>query len=458
MNIYLHTEIAMRELDSKILLGILAASRGHQVIVSDIETIEKGIFRGILAPGIFHTKSLTPGDSKLERHQKIIDNGSLVTSIDEESNLDTYGYEKFAKTRYSDKSIDQSSAVFGWGPEDAKTLRQIYPKHSSKIHMTGSPRADLWKPIFSDYWDFPKGKPEKPFLLVPSKMGFANEIKSFHERIKIIKSGGYLNRDSDLLEYIFGNISENYKKMFSFTEAIKFIAKNNNGFDIVVRPHPVENIETWKILLQDVRNVHVIQEGSINPWIKNCFAVMHNSCISAIEATVFKKPVITYIPFDQKYTSELPNELGQRIKSLEDLSNKINDIFKKIKTGSENKNDEPLPEVIKNKIYFDKNELAASKIIDIWERLANDNLLQSSFNQKRFYIFLNFMRFRGLVGKILKFFFLGKFGPNKKNHKFPPLDKSDIYQRFNKLKKIMGINQKLECKLLSERTILIKRV
>ena len=149
MNIYLHTEIAARELDSKILLAVLAAARGHQVIISDVEAIEKGICRGILSPGIFHTKSLSPGKIKISRHQEVIDNGSLVTSIDEESCLDTRGYDKFARIRYSEKSIDQSSAVFGWGPEDAEALKRIYPKQSSKIHMTGSPRADLWKPFFS---------------------------------------------------------------------------------------------------------------------------------------------------------------------------------------------------------------------------------------------------------------------------------------------------------------------
>ena len=33
MNIYLHVEISARELDSKLVLAILAASRGHEVIV-----------------------------------------------------------------------------------------------------------------------------------------------------------------------------------------------------------------------------------------------------------------------------------------------------------------------------------------------------------------------------------------------------------------------------------------
>ena len=34
MNIYLNVESSIRELDSKLLLGVLAASRGHQVLSS----------------------------------------------------------------------------------------------------------------------------------------------------------------------------------------------------------------------------------------------------------------------------------------------------------------------------------------------------------------------------------------------------------------------------------------
>ena len=64
MNIYQHVEHAARELDSKLLIATIAAARGHQVIVSDLEGIEKGMRRGVLAPGIFHTKSLTPSAMK----------------------------------------------------------------------------------------------------------------------------------------------------------------------------------------------------------------------------------------------------------------------------------------------------------------------------------------------------------------------------------------------------------
>ena len=70
MNIYLHVEVALRELDSKLLLGVIAASRGHQVLISDISEIERGLRRGILNPGIFHTKSITPSEHKINFHKR----------------------------------------------------------------------------------------------------------------------------------------------------------------------------------------------------------------------------------------------------------------------------------------------------------------------------------------------------------------------------------------------------
>ena len=56
---------------------------------------------------------------------------------------------------------------------------------------------------------------------------------------------------------------------------------------------------------------------------KNAFAVMHNCCTTALEAIVLKKPVVTYILSGQKYSPQLANELGYRVKSLEELLSKL---------------------------------------------------------------------------------------------------------------------------------------
>ena len=137
MNIYIHVEVSVRELDSKLLLAVIS-QKGHKVLVSDLSSIRFGLNNKLLAPGIFHTKSLSPSEIKILRHQEIIDSGS-IPSIDEEGGLVDYGYDKFAKVRYS-KKHDQASMIFGWGDEDVESLKRIYPDFSSKIFMTGSPR------------------------------------------------------------------------------------------------------------------------------------------------------------------------------------------------------------------------------------------------------------------------------------------------------------------------------
>ena len=101
----------------------------------------------------------------------------LIASLDEEGNLNDHGYLGFAKTRYSEQTLEQSSAVFGWGPEDVETLNQVYPYYSNRIYETGSLRADLWKSLFNDYWEIPQSIP-KPFLLISCNTGYANNIKS----------------------------------------------------------------------------------------------------------------------------------------------------------------------------------------------------------------------------------------------------------------------------------------
>jgi len=288
MNIYLHVEISARELDSKILTATLAASKGHQVIISDLTGILRGVESGALSPGIFHTKSLTPSKDKTARHQNLIKKGFVITSIDEEGELNDHGYERFAKARYSEDMIEQTQAVFGWGSEDTETLKKYYPKHSHKIYKTGSPRADLWRSTFSNYWSIPSTFPKKPFLLISCNTGYANNIRSFGELLKMENERKRFKKDLEYLNVRIGRTYEDYRKILEYIKAIKYLSENNNGYDIVLRPHPSEEKESWEIMLQDIPNVHVIRDGPINVWIQNAFALMHNSCTSALEAAIQK--------------------------------------------------------------------------------------------------------------------------------------------------------------------------
>lgn len=456
MNIYQHVEISARELDSKLLLAVIAASRGHDVLISEKSAIMNGVQTGVLSPGVFHTKSLTPQKAKIGRHQVLVDRGFLITSIDEEGGLIDHGYETFAVSRYSEKTVAQASAVFGWGVEDTETLRYVYPMYASKVYQTGSPRADLWRPRFLTYWGAPSEMPQRPYLLVSSNMGAANNMRPFHEAIRLERRAGYYERDPAMYLGRFGRIAEDYRMTRAFIEGILALADSNDEYDIVLRPHPLENIEAWEVYLEGIPNVHVVREGSITAWVNNAFAVMHNGCTTALEATVSGKPVVTYLPFTQEYARELPNELGVRVESLEALLHTVDQLFHASRSSRGRHKGTALPESVVKKIYLDDMELAAEKMIKVWESLDNGELSRPP-NWGRFKMNVKLTNLKVFVRERLRNALSRKFAKMNENYKFPPLDGDDISERIRRLQHTLGINKPIECKLLSARAVLIRQ-
>ena len=452
MNIYINVEIPSRELDSKLLLGILAAVRGHQVIVSDLESILKGVTQGVLAPGIFHTKSLTPAEHKVTLLNFLAERGFKITSNDEESAVEQDSFEWCVKNRFSEKTINQAAAVFGWGDEDTNTLKKTYSNHSSKIHKTGSPRVDMWSPAFSDYWGIPKMLPSKPFLLISSNMSPSQSYKGFFERYKVKIKLGYFERDPEGMGREFAMAAESYLKTFSFIEALKHLSKHNIGYDIVLRPHPNESIEIWRTYLKDIPNTHIIREGSLSAWINNAFAVMQNGCTSAVEATINKTPVIQYNNFQKISYKISPYNLGIQINNLDELLLEVNSLFKNIKTKDQKKVNKDIPSIIHDKIYLDKNELAAEKIVKLWESFEDKSISEFS-NLKKYNLILKFTKVRKMIGKFKRNLIHNKFKINE-DEKFPIFKNDDIQERVKKLQHILGI-EKINCEILSDRTILI---
>ena len=100
---------------------------------------------------------------------------------------------------------------------------------------------------------------------------------------------------SKFFKQTFLRASQQFKTILAFIEAIKYLANNNKGYDIILRPHQNEDLDSWKIFLKGIPNVHVNREGSITGWINNSFAVMHNGCTTAFEATISGKKSNSFI-------------------------------------------------------------------------------------------------------------------------------------------------------------------
>ena len=129
MNIYLHVEISARELDSKLLLATIAASRGHHVIVSDLTGIIKGcdisdcsLVGGETAemPGIYDKNkfdlagfSVGVVSKKKLLHKKNVQNNDVVLAIPS-SGVHSNGYSlirAIIKNKKIDKKIKKQLLI-----------------------------------------------------------------------------------------------------------------------------------------------------------------------------------------------------------------------------------------------------------------------------------------------------------------------------------------------------------
>lgn len=233
-----------------------------------------------------------------------------------------------------------------------------------------------------------------------------------------------------------------------FLEAIEHLSYKNKNYHIILRPHPAESVETWKILLDQYPNVSVIRDDGVSSWIKDAFAILHNGCTTALEASLFKKPIITYTPFKAEFSRKLANDLGQKVTSLDELKKKIDDIFLNLKkTKKQKKINKPLPKILQKKLFIDEKEIAALKMIKVWESISGEKLSKSN----------NWFLFKSSL-KIAKIFRMKNlFLNNPKNFKFPPFERKKVLLKIDELIKILKIKEELNCEFLSDRTLLIKK-
>lgn len=447
MSILIYTEVASRELNSKLLLAILAAARGHHIVVSEKNTILRAIRANLFPGSVFHTKSVTPDRQKMSEHEGVIDKGLLVTSQDEEAGIATYGFESFALKRFSAKSISQVTAVFCWGREDFDFLSKTYPAEANKFRLVGSPRADLWRPTFANLATAPREFGMSDYLLITSQFGVLQTPLS--EFFSAEMDAGYYTRDPKMLDDRFQFFSDNFRLLSSFVEAIKFLAGRIVGLQIVLRPHPKEDSLLWEKFLQGVPNVFVIREGANIDWVHHAIGMVHNSSTTAFEARVAGKPVISFVPFERESEyGSLANDLGLKVTSLDGLEKAVQGLLS-APDSTRGESHSKAAHLLERKIFIREDELAAERIVDVWESALCQNGIRQ-FPWVRFWCLAKLYSAKDLLKN-----FFSLPGWKLSYEKFPPQNFESIRETVGQIENSLGLTQSLKVRRMHSRCFVI---
>ena len=292
MRIYYEIETLKRELDARIFFAVIAATRGYSTVLGKKNRLLDKI--KYLSPGIFIFKSNRVNPQKYSKEMRKL--GYYIFSSDEEG-LISHSKE----TTLSRNPIDAFETIdkyLAWGNEQKKILKDEYKeKIENKLIICGNSRMDITKkPINQIYLKSSEVIKKKygEFDLYISSFHRYNALGNLNSWEKILSRGSFANKEIEEAEY---NIFHLQKKNMNAT--IKFLNLNSKKFKnkIIIKPHPSEDISTWKNKLnEDLKESVIIDHKNTNSWIlaaKNVFSFYSTSLIETF--------LLGKIPYNLKF-------------------------------------------------------------------------------------------------------------------------------------------------------------
>jgi len=369
VNIYLKVEILAREVEARLLLGLVAAERGHRVLMGDFKSLLS--HRLWLPPGIYHDNSLTPSAKKHALHARLREAGFLITSQDEEHGLlDEFGtWEDFAARRFSSQSLAGAARCFMWGPHDHATLSRLHPESADRIVRTGSPRVDLWRPELDGFYtdrELPGIDPSRPFLLFAHQSAIVLDRNPFWQRIADQRPRYFTGDDDDREWGWYRRCVGEVRYLEHLVPAIRAVARAHPDLQLVIRPHPLDADGSWEALVGELPNVVVARGGTASGWIRRAIMVVHNGSTIGFEAAVSGRPLVSFQPVDDR-AEMVSNRLGRTARSRSEL---LALVAHALSGTAPEGGWHPKGGTLEERLGVLDGPLAADRVVDGWEEVG----------------------------------------------------------------------------------------
>ncbi|MEX0808000.1 MAG: surface carbohydrate biosynthesis protein [Dongiaceae bacterium] len=297
-------ETLNREFDGKLLLALAAAERGYRAIVGGRTRLHRHLTD--LPPSIYLSKGIRTGNRViLSLLEKL---GHTVVALEEE------GLVRFSDEAYlmmlDVETFNRAQMLFAWGHDNAEVWRRFGGYRGTPIIEAGNPRMDMLRPEVRNFYTDDVAAIRQRygrFALFNSNFSFVNHFIPGHIRFRIPA-----NARSERYDQMRSGVYQHKKALFdSFCALIPSLSKAVQPHNLVIRPHPSENRQTWRDVAAGLPNVHVVYEGTVVPWLLAADVLVHNSCTSGVEAAILGTPALSYRPvWSAEFDPPLPNDVS----------------------------------------------------------------------------------------------------------------------------------------------------
>lgn len=281
--LYVLIEESFRELRSRLLITQAATSRGYEVILGQQWWFSANFSE--LPPGVVLFKGNNSIQANVMRAAR--EAGHHVASMEEE----VFGLRSAEAILpiFDPRVADLCDVLLVQGSDHARILKEHFPGARGKIKITGNPRADILRryrvaPTVGVANTFAQEHGE--FVLINTNYGAINpydfDALAFYSRCVNV---GVINPNDRREIALFHTRCEweknNLREMVGF---IRTLAERRPDIPIVLRPHPGENLEPWRIAMARHGSVHLVSDSDHVHWICAARCLVHTGSTTGLES------------------------------------------------------------------------------------------------------------------------------------------------------------------------------
>ena len=222
---------------------------------------------------------------------------------------------------------------FLWGRTQQRKYKKVFTNKTA-FKVLGNPRLDFFHHKFKELLIDKKEFLETNNLKDQFCLTFTTRTQEAHKDKKLISK--IMNRRQFMYKEsknYFSDYVKSSKAMLKFTSNLLYkINKKFPNVNILIKPHPGENLKYWNYLEKKISNLKIVKGLTIENFLNlSDLNISHNLCSSTFEAKLLNIPTIELqTNFFKKYFSKIHQNIADDVTiESEKIISIINKEYKK---------------------------------------------------------------------------------------------------------------------------------
>ncbi len=322
-------ETIARELDARLVLASIYGQKHHRILLAHTPHANR-LAAKLSGGGLYVGKHIfASGGDVPVAYYRAKENGFTVVHLAEEGAVFMGGPQDWSfdlDWQLVPSLLSKDDYVATWGDWQRKYYVEKGAPCPKNVRTTGHPRFDIYKTglkeIYRQETDGLKSRFGE-FILFNSNFGWAVNPLGVEDTFS--RWQGYYPEDEVARLRFVQRWARQNSVYPQFVELIHRLAIQFPKINIIVRPHPSEDIFQMQAIFSGASNIHVIREGGVVPWILASSVMLNDGCTTAIEAFMMRKQVVNFTPVKDEHEAFLPNLLGIRARNQQEAIEAIHE-------------------------------------------------------------------------------------------------------------------------------------